>query len=105
MVDHSDPLTEISRAVEQCRAAGLLARLVHRRHGHPLVWFLDEDGLVGHPPAHIPGPEARARFATWTELLGLQPDPEQLRGGTVRLRAQGLVDGVKVTLWAECHAP
>jgi hypothetical protein len=97
------PVVQLEDLVDQCRAAELLARLVHRRPGHQLVWFLHEDGIVGHPATHIPSAEARARFTAWTQMLGLQPDPEQLRRGTLRLRAQGLVDGVQVTLSAQCY--
>lgn len=92
-------MNETARA-DQLDALELLARMPIRELPR-LTWFATDAGtLVGSPPH---GRGARQAFTAWARHLGLTPDPE--RGVcTVRLRAQGRVEGVLVTLWAELRA-
>lgn len=91
---------DIESAVTQLRALEWLTRQPLDRL--PLmVWFAHEDGgLIGTPADTT---QARHAFEQWARHLRLTPDPPRRRGGLTRLRAQGRVDGILVTLHAECR--
>ena len=96
------PMTvrEIETAVTQLRALTWLTRQPLARLP-VLVWFTDGDGGLVGSPAGLSPTEARQAFEAWVQHLRLEPDPRRHRGGVTRLRAQGLADGVQVTLHAE----
>lgn len=95
------PMTvrEIETAVTQLRALTWLTRQPLDRLP-VLVWFADDAGLVGSPTDSSPT-EARQAFEAWVRHLRLTPDPLRRCGGVTRLRAQGLTDGIPITLHAE----
>ncbi|MFE9099755.1 hypothetical protein [Actinomadura geliboluensis] len=94
------PVAELQRAVTQVRALEWLTRQPLDRLP-VLVWFASEDGgLVGHP-ADLSPAETRRAFELWVRHLQLAPDPPRHRGGVTRLRAQGNVGSIPITLHAE----
>ena len=90
---------EIETTVTQLRALNWLVRQPLDRLP-VLVWFADDAGLVGSPAGLSPA-ETRQAFEAWVRHLRLDPDPLRRRGGVTRLRAQGLADGIPITLHAE----
>lgn len=60
---------------------------------------MTEDGtLIANPPPGLTGIETNIRFHVWAARLGLTPTVRR-SCMAVRLRAQGRVDGILVTIW------
>ncbi|WP_141576056.1 hypothetical protein [Actinomadura sp. WMMA1423] len=90
-------VSEIETTVAQLHAFEWLTRQPLDRLP-VLVWFTDETGGLVGSPADLSPAEARRAFEAWVRHLRLEPAPRRHCGGVTRLRAQGLADGVHVTL-------
>jgi hypothetical protein len=93
-------LFDVQAAVDQLRAAELLARQPLDRLPR-LDWSVSDAGtLVGSPAPHTPPAEARAAWTAWVKHLGLRAARERHRNGCTHLRAQGHIEGTQITVWA-----
>ena len=95
----ADVVEDIERAVAQVRVLDWLTR--QPLHKLPrLAWSVFEDGRLVGSPADLGPDETADAFRAWVRHLDITPGPRRHRGGVTRLRAQGTVDGVRVTIHA-----